>query len=431
MKLSKYITFLTIEGKHSIVFNALTQKFTIIRGTCLSSEHVLKDYLIKHPQVEKELISAGILIPDNTDEEALLISNLCKHRENNDVFIIHLNPTMDCNLRCWYCYEQHIPGSQMTSEVMFALKRLIDKITESNKFKVLQLGFFGGEPFLKFDECAVEIINYADQQCKNHDLKLSINFTTNGTFLDERIIKYLSGFDCGFQITLDGGKQHHDKTRFFRGGNGTFETILKNIELAAKYKISTIVRINYTDSNIDSVSTIYDKFHSLKGELVDFLRFDFQRVWQTKSDGDDEAEEKASSLRMKFNESGLTVLPNFILNNVVSPCYGDMNNYLMVNYNGDIFGCTARDFTSDNRIGYLTQSGEVAYDIEKLKLRNNSQLSKRICRDCRIAPLCGGGCKQNASESYNQEICHMGYSEEDKDRIVRDIIFYTLYPQMV
>lgn len=430
MNLSKYTTFLTIDDRHSIVYNALTQKFTIIKGMKLTAELLTDSFFDEHPSIKEELTKSGIIIPEGTDEEGELISCLQKHRINENEFIIHINPTLDCNLRCWYCYEKHIQNSKMPLEVKRSINKLIDKITSSKTIKTLQLGFFGGEPFLQFEECAVPLIEYANKQCREHNIHFKVNFTTNGTLLEASIIKYLSQFECGFQITLDGGKSHHDKTRFYKGGHGTFDSITGNIILAAKYGIDTIVRINYTDDNVNSIDTVYDLFANLHENVKNHLRFDFQRVWQTKAEKEEFAEAKITSFRHKFNESGLSVLPNFILNNVVSPCYGDMKNYLMINYNGEIFGCTARDFTTDNKIGQISSSGDILYNKLKLKIRNESQLHKKICRNCRIAPLCGGGCKQNASESYEKEFCHMGYSEADKDKFVLDIIYYTIYPDL-
>lgn len=135
----------------------------------------------------------------------------------------------------------------------------------------------------------------------------------------------------------------------------------------------------------------------------------------------DDTEKKITWIRNIFRDAGFAVITNYILQGVVQSCYGDKINHLLVNYNGDVYGCTARDFNKENRIGYLDLSGVVNFDKQKLEIRNNSKLSKAICKSCRIAPLCCGGCKQRAMEGLSFESCTFGYSEEKKDRIILDI----------
>lgn len=105
-------------------------------------------------------------------------------------------------------------------------------------------------------------------------------------------------------------------------------------------------------------------------------------------------------------------------------CYGDKVNHILINYQGDLYGCTARDFTVENRIGFLDKNGIPHYDLSKLRLRNAAKLSKPICECCRIAPICGGGCKQRAYESNEFEGCTMGYSDTDIDNKILDIFEY-------
>ena len=69
----------------------------------------------------------------------------------------------------------------------------------------------------------------------------------------------------------------------------------------------------------------------------------------------------------------------------------------------------------------MEAEGQVHYNKAKLEKRNSSKLSKEICKICRIAPLCGGGCKQRAIEDPRDGHCTMNYTEELKDKIILDI----------
>ena len=70
------------------------------------------------------------------------------------------------------------------------------------------------------------------------------------------------------------------------------------------------------------------------------------------------------------------------------------------------------------RYGYLGIDGTVKYNKEILALRNNSKMSKDICMICRIAPICGGGCKQRAMEALDDKECIFHYTDIDKDNII-------------
>ena len=68
----------------------------------------------------------------------------------------------------------------------------------------------------------------------------------------------------------------------------------------------------------------------------------------------------------------------------------------------------------------MEAEGQVHYNKAKLEKRNSSKLSKEICKICRIAPLCGGGCKQRAIQDPRDGHCTMNYTEELKDEIILD-----------
>ena len=49
----------------------------------------------------------------------------------------------------------------------------------------------------------------------------------------------------------------------------------------------------------------------------------------------------------------------------------------------------------------------------------NNKFTREICHNCKIAPLCGGGCRQRASESSDDTSCIYGYTHDD----INDLIF--------
>lgn len=92
--------------------------------------------------------------------------------------------------------------------------------------------------------------------------------------------------------------------------------------------------------------------------------------------------------------------------------------HALINYDGEVFKCTARDFTTQNRLGYLSSTGTIVWEHNSLEKRLVLKFSKSCCHACRIAPLCGGGCCQRAHESEYGEQCMYSYSESDIDQII-------------
>lgn len=313
----------------------------------------------------------------------------------------------------------------MNEATMDATKKFIAAVI-SRGIKRFNLGFFGGEPLFHFQSISKPLIEYSATLCDKFGTDFHINFTSNGALLNKGIIEFLSHYSCGFQITLDGDKDDHDRTRFFTNGTGSYNRIIDNILQLANAGVSVITRINYTSRNIGESVKVLDYFKSLSDEQKNLIRFDFQRVWQERGNSEDDADRKAQSARALFRREGFAVLTNYIPHNASESCYGDKINHLLINYDGLVFGCTARNFTEDNCIGKLNADGTITYKEPVATLRQSAKFSKPICHSCRIAPLCGGGCKQRALESINTPGCPMGYTEEAKDNIILNL-FEHLY----
>lgn len=417
--------------QHTIIYNSFTEKTVIIRDYHLTDLNDLKMLSKNDNSLYNNLIEAGVLVNKNIDESNALHERILERINNQEEYILHINPTLDCNFHCWYCYENHVPRSKMSEEILNRTKFFISRIVKNEKIKHLNLSFFGGEPLLYFETSAKELIIHADKLCKEYNTSLQLSFTSNGYALSDRIIQWLANYSCGFQITLDGGRDCHNATRFSKPGSGTYDRIVDNILKLAKNGIRVIVRINYTSKNIDSVENILNSFSNLSPEIADNLSFDFQRVWQDRDSKYDITENKVIEIRDSFSKKGFTVHSNHIIKSVKYPCYADKLNYSLINYNGDVFGCTARDFTKKNRIGILDESGEIHYDDEELYKRRKAKYTKAICQTCRIAPLCGGGCNQKSFEFRDSETCTLGYNEEEKDNIIIDVLDWNISEKLI
>lgn len=426
MKKSIYNSIIVIFDRHTLIYNSFSGKFIAVKDQIIDINSLTEDELrIKKPVLYSQMLEGGMLVSDNLNELEELEQRIRIGDDTHNEFILHVNPTLDCNFNCWYCYENHVPYSRMTEMVTLSIEKLILSILRKPEIKSFMLGFFGGEPLMYFKDSAKRLIDFSANLCRVMNKDLSIQLTSNGSLISKSIVDYLAQFKCSFQITLDGHAEDHDKTRHFKNGKGSYDLIIRNIMRLCDAGIDVIVRINYTTENANSILNILNDFVGINEYVKARLRFDFQRIWQDRNNINDETELLMKSIRELFRQAGFTVLANHIAHDVRQSCYGDKLNHTLINYNGDVFGCTARDFNQANRIGVIDQDGIIRYDEHKLSHRNNAKLYKKICRSCRIAPICGGGCKQVASESMDNERCTMGYNDCDINEIITDIFEYS------
>lgn len=276
---------------------------------------------------------------------------------------------------------------------------------------------------LQFEESVLPIIRHAKTECNQAGVSLGVSFTSNGFLLNTDKVCKLKDFDPFFQITLDGGKMYHDKTRYGKGGLPSYDIIVDNIKQLIAAGVRVLCRVNYTTENYRSIDSVLDSFAGVAISERGHLTVDFQRVWQERpssiaSKEESEIDALVRRAMSRFGEAGFGVSYHKPMSGIYNSCYCDKKNHILINFNGDVFNCTARDFKTENRTGYLREDGVVIYENDSLHKRMNVKLSKSICEECRIAPLCAGGCRQQGVEHADSDECTFKYTEEEKDEIV-------------
>ncbi len=374
-----------------------------------------------HPDLFAELLDKGFIIKEYIAEYKEVENQWIAEDNDDSKFTLIVNPTLSCNMRCWYCYETHLPSSTMPLHIYERLKNFSLKKIQAPKLKGFNLDFFGGEPLLVYKQCTKRIIDFVYDECKRFKKHFYLSFTTNAYLLNEDILadfdKWADFLPVKLQITLDGNSICHDNTRKLGGKLPTYEKILGNISKALEHDVQILLRLNYTNDNIFSFYDVIDdlgftsKYHKKK------LVISFHRVWQNEDSLQLRAE--AKKVASAFKEAGFEVENTFVASK--NRCYGDHNNTIVINYDGAVYKCTARDFNKNNSEGILTDNGEVLWNKRHNKrLESNNKF--RICRNCKIYPICHAGCSQNRLEKPDNNECPNGLSERAKEQIIQEII---------
>jgi uncharacterized protein len=175
-----------------------------------------------------------------------------------------------CNLRCKYCvYSDHYPFIKSYSEKSMTFdvaKEAIDyyfdlhaERQQAGFKKQPIISFYGGEPLLEFN-LIKRIVGY----CATKELKPIYYITTNGTLINHDIIDFLLNEDVVLTVSLDGDKYQHDRNRVFKGGQGTFDQIMRNLtKLQMEKRQRNINQLISFNCCYDSLTDIY--------KVVDFF----------------------------------------------------------------------------------------------------------------------------------------------------------------
>ena len=111
MKTSFYNLWIE-ENKNFFLYNTLTGAFVKVNS---NNVNLIKNILkspndkvdVKNEEVFKQLFYGGFLIPDELDELKILkFRNMWGRFRGVDSFGLVIAPTLACNFRCLYCYQQ-------------------------------------------------------------------------------------------------------------------------------------------------------------------------------------------------------------------------------------------------------------------------------------------------------------------------------------
>ena len=358
------------------------------------------------------------LIKDDkgVDEVETLLKRWQEIESSKTSYSIIVLPTLDCNCRCWYCYEQHNAGTNMSPQMVEVVKKHIALKTTSPELKRFNLSFFGGEPLMGFCSVVMPLLRFAKDVCQKRSVGFGAHFTTNASLLTDEMISELKelSIPIGFQITLDGNRKSHDSIRCTKTGKPTFDTIVANVHKLLQNGFKVSLRINYTKANIDTNYDIIDEFKDLSDEMRKLLDVNFQQVWQDVSNNTAEGADLVRNIQDKFEKKQLCA--NSKDTNGYR-CYADCENNVVINYNGDIYKCTARDFQPENREGVICADGHIEFN-DVFKKRMLVKHTNTYCRRCMIFPICMGTCSQYCLENNDEEKCYHNYSAKDKETCI-------------
>lgn len=402
MKKAECLIMTEVEGYH-LCYDPYTDTFLLLTPEDFANYSQLSPLEIKEvkPDLYNQLKEAGFYVEDDFDFTEATMKRRAEYADDKSLYSVMLNTTLDCNLNCWYCYENRIPGSMASKSLREGIKKHIGQHFQESPFETLKLSFFGGEPFLNY-EAIKDLAEFGKEFCGKHSLNLILDFTTNATLITPEIVDFLSQFRCHFQITLDGGRDSHNCIK--RNDKAPFDTYAKTLEsmrLITKRIPSHLiaVRLNFDAKSLNDIDSIINDISFLdRRQSYVILR----KVWQVGTEKVN-GETILSAIDKLFENK-------FLVDYYVMPrgcvCFAERKSHVFFNYDGKVFRCsTICSFDEKAALGNFDQStGSVTWDKEKYR-QWFCDMQTPKCKACKWFPACLGVCNKQHIAYGDKQLC--------------------------
>lgn len=341
----------------------------------------------------RRLVAEGSLL---TRDDGALPRNI-----NHNLKSICLNVAHICNLACPYCFASG--GSYKGAEALMSPevgRRAIDFLLEGSKGRgIVEVDFFGGEPLLNF-ALIRELVDYGDRRAREAGKAIKWSMTTNGVLLDEEVSRFLVAHDIGTVLSIDGRKEVHDASRYFKDGRGSYDKVVGNYLRFKDVTQDYVARGTYTSKNLD-----FDKDVEVLKELG-FNHLSLEPVI-----GEDLTESQIAAIRESYDRLAERYLRwkaegdpldffHFNINLKGGPCIykritacGAGFEYLAVTPTGDLYPCHQLIEDPEYKMGNILE-GTFREDLAE-RFEKTNIYSKEACRSCWARFYCSGGCHAN------------------------------------
>lgn len=371
-----------------------------------------------------DLHKKGILATEEEDQAYLENLEILSRMSSFNSSLINLTilPTISCNLRCPYCFEENKPAGKMSKETA---DKLIEFIKAHNTAKNLSICWFGGEPLL-----GINIMEYLlPKLSKLEGIKLTgHSIISNGTLISDRVLNLFKDYPLdSIQITLDGNQESHDKKRIYPNGTGSFNQIISNAKKLASVLPDTRIsfRVNVDNSNSSEYFDVYkllsDEFEGARvGIYPGILRAnrgcESEVFFSTRDHVD---------FYRKLRNNGIPGNTYPVCSDRGCTATG-ISSYV-IGPEGEIYKCWEHVGKKERIVGNI--NGEQSADNGLLRrfLLDGTGFTDSKCRECPLLPICSGGCPNrrimNIMEGADNELCSI-YNNDNRDALFTLLMDY-------
>lgn len=438
LKVSKYLHFLPVDKEISIGWNRYFPSIFILNDAALDLMDRIKNNkpIEKNEEVEQYLMEFKkykFLYEDGGDGDPYREDFVRIVREETEKPDRHAKEffqqakdyaelkivTDDCNLACAYCVNNYgrTPTGIMKKdrEKLEIVHSCVDQFMAGkmkNKKQEASIFFNGGEILVEW-ELIKEIVERIAKKYK--DIKIDYGINTNLTLLTEKMAGFFHRHHFKVNISIDGYKEAHNRTRKYHNGQGSFDDIFEKVEIYRKYNKEGLKVFQGTIE-------FPEKFQPASVYKMGTYGFAAARLAPNLLDSSEEDAQKKAQLMGEFLE-----LNNQHQFQVTELIFNRMKE--KINQNEYRFSFNCRGLSALNGMGieinlstlslshlcgFVHEAAlpidELGHDIYNPKLwdvsyqfikgRMDSLLEN--CMECELAGICVGGCIMSGLDNENR-----------------------------
>jgi uncharacterized protein len=179
-----------------------------------------------------------------------------------------------CNLDCKYCFflskEVLYPGDRFRmSDPM--LETYIRQLLEAQPADEVNVAWQGGEPTLMGLDFFKRSIEYVEKYRKPGQ-RILHTMQTNGTLLNEEWCAFFKEHNFLIGLSVDGPKEMHDAYRVNKGGAGSFDQVMRGLDVLRRHEVDINVLCTIHAANADHPLEVYRFFRDeLKAGYMQFI----------------------------------------------------------------------------------------------------------------------------------------------------------------
>ncbi len=408
IKYSKYNIFSKIrDSRNYFLVNLLTGNADLLSPLDAAKVRLIKEGKpLSDNGFFKEFLEKGYLLDEL--EETKLYRNkyldFIDSRDKDEVQLFFVT-NYSCNFACTYCYQDQYdnPHQELSNEVIDAFFRYIDSDFAGRKKYIT---VFGGEPLLNSPKHK-QIVKYL--LAKATGINLDVCFVTNGYTLEEYIPLLQEGNIREIQVTLDGTAEIHNKRRFLKDGNGTFDKIEKGIDACLQNNLNVNLRMVIDKENIENLTDLAQYAIDKGWTKSPFFKTQVGRNYELHHCQSMPENlfsrislfEKIFELTRKYPHILQFYKPAYSISKFLAE-NGDLPEPLFdscpacktewaFDYTGQIYPCTATVGKIDESLGTFYPG--VSRNLDQIDLWESRDITViPECKDCTVQLGCGGGC---------------------------------------
>jgi uncharacterized protein len=192
-----------------------------------------------------------------------------------------------CNLDCKYCFylekESLYPEVDKWAMQPDVLESYIRQYIEAHDAPVVNFAWQGGEPTLLGVDYFRRVVDYEKKYANGK--RIANAFQTNGVLLNDAWAEFFQEYQFLIGISIDGPRELHDAYRVDKGGQPTFDRVMRGMDTLKRHKVDFNTLTTVHRANGDSPLEVYRFLRENGSGFMQFIPIVERMAQQVTSEG--------------------------------------------------------------------------------------------------------------------------------------------------